>query len=169
MRAMVNLHGPPQTVTLVTMACLGGLYNWLCDRQDEKMEQPEVLPPMWIGIHPPKNLAPERYAAQVQCQPCFLQPYLVVPSKGGQRLRIAMSSHIAGEPSFAISIQNGHKQDGTRVQGIPTLLSEMPKQACVAYWHCGMQRSRAWCGTPPILGVVNMVGTRNFTCYMGAL
>ena len=33
----------------------------------------------------------------------------------------------------------------------------------------GMQRSRAWCGTPPILGVVNMVGTRNFTCYMGAL
>ena len=133
MRAMVNLHGPPQTVTLVTMACLGGLYNWLRDRQDQKMEQPEVLPPMWIGIHPPKNLAPERYGAQVQCQPCFLQPYLVVPSKGGQRLRIAMSSHIAGEPSFAISIQNGHKQDGTRVQGIPTLLSEMPKQACVAY------------------------------------
>ena len=34
---------------------------------------------------------------------------------------------------------------------------------------CGMQRSRAWCGTPPILGVVNMVGTRIFTCYMGAL
>ena len=33
----------------------------------------------------------------------------------------------------------------------------------------GMQRSRAWCGTPPILGVVNMVGTRNFTCHMGAL
>ena len=33
----------------------------------------------------------------------------------------------------------------------------------------GMQRSRAWCGTPPILGVVNMVGTRNFTCYMGGL
>ena len=33
----------------------------------------------------------------------------------------------------------------------------------------GMQRSRAWCGTPPILGVVNMVGTRNFTCYKGAL
>ena len=33
----------------------------------------------------------------------------------------------------------------------------------------GMQRSRAWCGTPQILGVVNMVGTRNFTCYMGAL
>ena len=33
----------------------------------------------------------------------------------------------------------------------------------------GMQRSRAWCGTPPILGVVNMVGTQNFTCYMGAL
>ena len=32
-----------------------------------------------------------------------------------------------------------------------------------------MQRSRAWCGTPPILGVVNMVGTRNFTGYMGAL
>ena len=37
-----------------------------------------------------------------------------------------------------------------------------------ALWD-GMQRSRAWCGTPPILGVVNMVGTRNFTCYMGAL
>ena len=35
--------------------------------------------------------------------------------------------------------------------------------------HSGMQRSRAWCGTSPILGVVNMVGTRNFTCYMGAL
>ena len=33
----------------------------------------------------------------------------------------------------------------------------------------GMQHSRAWCGTPPILGVVNKVGTRNFTCYMGAL
>ena len=33
----------------------------------------------------------------------------------------------------------------------------------------GMQRSRAWCRTPPILRVVNMVGTRNFTCYMGAL
>ena len=37
------------------------------------------------------------------------------------------------------------------------------------YVDFGMQRSRAWCGTPPILGVVNMVGTRNFTCYMGAL
>ena len=33
----------------------------------------------------------------------------------------------------------------------------------------GMRRSRAWCGTPPILGVVNMAGTRTFTCYMGAL
>ena len=33
----------------------------------------------------------------------------------------------------------------------------------------GMRCSRAWCGTPPILGVVNMVRTRNFTCYMGAL
>ena len=33
----------------------------------------------------------------------------------------------------------------------------------------GMQRSRAWCGIPPGLGVVDMVGTRNFTCYMGAL
>ena len=33
----------------------------------------------------------------------------------------------------------------------------------------GMRCSRAWCGTPPILGVVNMVGTWNFTCYMGAL
>ena len=37
------------------------------------------------------------------------------------------------------------------------------------FWALGMQRSRAWCGTPPILGVVDMVGTRNFTCYMGAL
>ena len=37
------------------------------------------------------------------------------------------------------------------------------------YTVCGMQHSRAWCGTPPILGVVNMVGTRNFTCYKGAL
>ena len=36
-------------------------------------------------------------------------------------------------------------------------------------WAHGMQRSRAWCGAPPILGVINMVGTRNFTCYMGAL
>ena len=35
--------------------------------------------------------------------------------------------------------------------------------------HHGMRCSRAWCGTPPILGVVNMVGTRNFTCFMGAL
>ena len=34
---------------------------------------------------------------------------------------------------------------------------------------CGMCCSRAWCVTPPILGVVNMVGTRTFTCYMGAL
>ena len=33
----------------------------------------------------------------------------------------------------------------------------------------GMQRSRAWCAAPQILGVANMVGTRNFTCYMGAL
>ena len=33
----------------------------------------------------------------------------------------------------------------------------------------GMRCSRLWCGTPPILGVVNMVGTRTFTCYMGAL
>ena len=86
------------------MACLGGLYNWLRDGHEQKMEQPEGLPPMWIGIHPPKNLAPERYAAQVHCQSCLLQPYLVVPSKGGQRLRIVMSSHIAGERSFAISI-----------------------------------------------------------------
>ena len=42
------------------------------------------------------------------------------------------------------------------------------KKKCQPY-PLGMQRSRAWCGTPPILGVVNMVGTRNFTCYMGAL
>ena len=32
----------------------------------------------------------------------------------------------------------------------------------------GMRWSRAWCGTPPFLGAVNMVGTRTFTCYMGA-
>ena len=38
-----------------------------------------------------------------------------------------------------------------------------------AYNCSGMQRSRAWCKTPPILRVVNMVRTRNFTCYMGAL
>ena len=41
-------------------------------------------------------------------------------------------------------------------------------------WHVvhqkrGMRCSRAWCRTPPILGVDNMVGTLNFTCYMGAL
>ena len=35
--------------------------------------------------------------------------------------------------------------------------------------HNGLRCSRAWCGTPPILGVVNMVGTRTCTCYMGAL
>ena len=39
----------------------------------------------------------------------------------------------------------------------------------VATSRNGMQRSRAWCGTPPILGVVIMVGTQNFTCYLGAL
>ena len=89
---------------------------------------------------PPKNLAPERYAAQVQCKPRFLQPYLVVPSKGGQRLRIAMSGHIAGEPIFAISIQNGHKQDGMCVQGIPTFLSEMPTE-CVYRAHIDMEIS----------------------------
>ena len=33
----------------------------------------------------------------------------------------------------------------------------------------GMRCSRASCGTPPFLVVVNMVGTRTFTCYMGAL
>ena len=33
----------------------------------------------------------------------------------------------------------------------------------------GMRCFRAWCGTPPILGVVNNLRTRNFTCYMGAL
>ena len=35
--------------------------------------------------------------------------------------------------------------------------------------YTGMRCSKAWCGTPPNSGVVNMVGTRNFTCYMGAL
>ena len=48
-------------------------------------------------------------------------------------------------------------------------------RACLAGRHTvaasgfGMRCSRAWCATPPILGVVNMVGTRTFTCYMGAL
>ena len=32
-----------------------------------------------------------------------------------------------------------------------------------------MRCSRACCGTPPIWGVVKVVGTRTFTCYMGAL
>ena len=50
------------------------------------------------------------------------------------------------------------------------LASEAPKVLFgVVGVDSGMQRSRAWCGTPPILGVVNMVGTQNFTCYMGAL
>ena len=33
----------------------------------------------------------------------------------------------------------------------------------------GMGCSKAWCGTPPDLGVVNMVGTWSFTCCMAAL
>ena len=37
------------------------------------------------------------------------------------------------------------------------------------FFPFGVRYSRAWCGTPPTLGVVNMVGTRNFTCYQGAL
>ena len=32
------------------------------------------------------------------------------------------------------------------------------RHCCARFICCGMQRSRAWCGTPPILGVVNMVG-----------
>ena len=40
---------------------------------------------------------------------------------------------------------------------------------CAQYKDNGMRCSRTCCGTPPILGVVNMVGTRTFTCYMGAL
>ena len=50
----------------------------------------------------------------------------------------------------------------------PLLGGDMRMHTAVVAMY-GMQRSRAWCGTPPILGVVNMVGTRNFTCYMGAL
>ena len=57
--------------------------------------------------------------------------------------------------------------------GVRELDGEMHeiKEVCkgIPEAESGMQRSRAWCGTPPILGVVNMVGTRNFTCYMGAL
>ena len=48
-------------------------------------------------------------------------------------------------------------------------LQEKPPKGLDPEEQCGMQHSRAWCGTPPILGVVNMVGTRNFTCYMAAL
>ena len=48
-------------------------------------------------------------------------------------------------------------------------IAQKKMEQCFLRAKCGMQRSRAWCGTPPILGVVNMVGTRNFTCYMGAL
>ena len=33
----------------------------------------------------------------------------------------------------------------------------------------GMRYSRAWCGNPRFLAVVNMAGTRTFTWYMGAL
>ena len=55
------------------------------------------------------------------------------------------------------------------IKGLPAI----PEDVCSVRERLqklhGMQRSRAWCGTPPILGVVNMVGTRNFTCYMGAL
>ena len=55
-------------------------------------------------------------------------------------------------------------QAGVQEYASPVLLRHL-----VGRTTSGMQRSRAWCGTPPILGVVNMVGTRNFTCYMGAL
>ena len=51
----------------------------------------------------------------------------------------------------------------------PSVSGTMTDVGTHALLKNGMQRSRAWCGTPPILGVVNMVGTRNFTCYMGAL
>ena len=83
-------------------------------------------------------------------------------------------------------LHQGHRG----VQGRPsTILKRSPRHGACAVKavhtsvHCaesyvigpllqqgiGMQRSRARCGTPPIWGVVNMVGTRNFTCYMGAL
>ena len=41
--------------------------------------------------------------------------------------------------------------------------------ALCALMGCSVLGRGTTCGTPPILGVVNMVGTRNFTCYMGAL
>ena len=63
---------------------------------------------------------------------------------------------------FAVGDLGSHMPLGSWI-----LLRGSEKKAIIT--HFGMQRSRAWCGTPPILGVVNMVGTRNFTCYMGAL
>ena len=55
----------------------------------------------------------------------------------------------------------------SRTWSVPTV--SLPLAVLNVFRGFGMRCSRARCGTPPILGVVNMFGTRNFTCYMGAL
>ena len=45
----------------------------------------------------------------------------------------------------------------------------VPNYSLTSHSPYGMWCSRVWCGTPAILGVVNMVGTRTVTCYIGAV
>ena len=88
---------------------------------------PDMKPSIWTGVQPPKNVAPDRYATSVAPCSAFLQPLLVVPAKNHDRLRFALTSHAAGEPSYTLSIQSGHKNDGTSVQGTPAVLLSSPK------------------------------------------
>ena len=65
------------------------------------------------------------------------------------------------------TIGGGRLEDLERVQA--DVQAELGRRSTTHVGGNGMRCSRAWCGTPPILGVVNMAGTRTFTCYMGAL
>ena len=60
---------------------------------------------------------------------------------------------------------------GDFVQGVGVVLkyAAFQREERHNFLTSGMRCSSAWCGTPPILGVVNMARTRSFTCYMGAL
>eukprot|EP00670_Eutreptiella_braarudii_P021920 CAMPEP_0174352152 /NCGR_PEP_ID=MMETSP0811_2-20130205/9712_1 /TAXON_ID=73025 ORGANISM="Eutreptiella gymnastica-like, Strain CCMP1594" /NCGR_SAMPLE_ID=MMETSP0811_2 /ASSEMBLY_ACC=CAM_ASM_000667 /LENGTH=504 /DNA_ID=CAMNT_0015482057 /DNA_START=215 /DNA_END=1729 /DNA_ORIENTATION=- len=60
-----------------------------------------------------------------------------------ERMRLAMSTHVAGKPSLTMSAANGKKTDGVAVQPTPTVLSTIPKQAATNFWEWSRKLDKA--------------------------
>ena len=73
----------------------------------------------------------------------------------------------AAEHATGIKMRKGPQIiDGANLVSTALGAMENPLPNLLVVWFAVMGRGG---DPPPVLGVINMVGTRNFTCYMGAL